>query len=97
LKREIDPLFPHFQPGNTIFVNIRKIIQRRIRHAGDGVNAIGDVNAVIAANVNKGGSRTHVSTRSRQRVVQRSGRTTYASEATTRDDHDEPAGTDDRH
>jgi hypothetical protein len=68
------------QAGNTSFVNIKKVIQRRIRHAGAGVNAVGDVNAVIAANVNEGGSRTHVSSRSHQRIVQRSGRTTYARE-----------------
>jgi hypothetical protein len=65
-------------------VNIRKIIQRRIRHAGKGVNAVGDVSAVVAANVNEGNSRTHVSTRSRQRIVQRSGRTTYVREDETR-------------
>lgn len=65
-------------------MKIKKIIQRRIRHAGKGVQVVGDVNAVIAANVNEGNSRTRVSTRSRQRIVQRSGRTTYVSENTTR-------------
>jgi hypothetical protein len=79
-KRETDPWFPHLQLGNTFLVKIKKIIQRRIRHAQKGVNAVGDVNAVIAANVNEGGSRTHVSSRSRQRIIQRSGRITYASE-----------------
>jgi hypothetical protein len=65
-------------------VNIKKIIQRRVRHAGRGVDALGDVNAVIGANVNEGNSRTRVSTRSRQRIVQRSGRTTYVREDATR-------------
>jgi hypothetical protein len=64
-------------------VNIRKILQRRIRHAGKGANGIGDVNAVIAANVNERNSRAHVSTRSRQRSVQRSDRATYVSGETT--------------
>jgi len=45
--------------GNRTSVNIRKIIQRRIRHQGKGVNAVGDVNAVISAN----GLVAHVSTR----------------------------------
>jgi hypothetical protein len=38
----------------------------------------GDVNAVIAANVEEGGSRSHVS--SRQRIVQRSGKTPETKE-----------------
>lgn len=66
-------LFSHPEPGYRRGVKIRKVIQRRIRHEGDGVNLSGDVNAAISANVNEPGpSRTHVSTR--QRVVQRSGR-----------------------
>jgi hypothetical protein len=32
-------------------VEIRKIIQRRIRHSAEGVEVVGDVNAVIAANL----------------------------------------------
>jgi hypothetical protein len=54
-------------------MNIRKVIQRRIRHSGDGVDVVGDINAVIAGNVGEGSSSSHVS--SRQRVVQRSGKT----------------------
>jgi hypothetical protein len=75
-------------------MNIRKIIQRRIRHHGKGVNAVGDVNAVISANVNEGSSHSHVSARSRSRIVQRSGRTHMSEETeTTRGgDDDEPAG-----
>lgn len=52
-------------------MNIRKVIQRRIRHTGDGVDVAGDINAAISANVNEPGSSTHVS--SKQTVVQRSG------------------------
>ena len=69
-------------------MNLKKVIKRRIRHQAGGVNAAGDVDAVISANVGEGSSRTHVSTRSRQRIVQRSGR-----ERTSRGgEHDEPAG-----
>lgn len=52
-------------------MNIRKVIQRRIRHTGDGVDVAGDINAAISANVNEPGSSTHGS--SKQTVVQRSG------------------------
>jgi hypothetical protein len=45
------------------------------------------VHAVISANVGEGRSHTHVSSRSRQRIVQRSGRTD-----TTQGGDDEPAG-----
>ena len=57
-------------------MDIRKIIQRRIRHSGGGVNAAADVNAVVAANVNEAGSsHTHVSRRQSTRIVQRGGKT----------------------
>ena len=57
-------------------MNIRKVIQRRIRHSGEGVNAVGDINAVVAGNVNEPGpSRTHVSTRQSTRIVQKGGKT----------------------
>jgi hypothetical protein len=53
-------------------MNILKLINRRIRHQAGGVDAVGDINAVVSANVGeRGRSRTHVS--SRQRIVQRSG------------------------
>jgi hypothetical protein len=52
-------------------VKIRKIIRKRIRHNKDGVQIAGDINAVVAANVEEGDSRSHVS--SHQRIVQRSG------------------------
>jgi len=47
-----------------------KLIQRRVRKHGSGVDLSGDVNAVIAANVGERGART--STSSTQRIVQRS-------------------------
>jgi hypothetical protein len=53
-------------------MNIKKIVQRRIRERLGDVDLAGDVNAVVAANVNEPSSTTSVS--SRQTVVQRSGR-----------------------
>jgi hypothetical protein len=47
-------------------VNFAKIIRRRIRQQGGGVDLAGDVNAVVAANVGRDSSVTHVS--SQQRV-----------------------------
>jgi hypothetical protein len=66
-------------------MNIRKIIDRRIRHSGDGVDVVGDVNAVISANVNEPGGSTHVS--SRQRVVQRSGKTVVSEQTDEGGEH----------
>jgi len=46
-------------------MQIRKVIQRRIRQTAGGVDLVGDVNAAIAANVGERSSTTQVSTRSR--------------------------------
>jgi hypothetical protein len=59
-------------------MKIRKIIHKKVRHNKKGVNVVGDIDAVIAANIDEGGTRSHVS--SRQRIVQRSGRTRKAEE-----------------
>ena len=56
-------------------MDIRKLIDKRIRHAGKGVNAAGDVSAVVSANVAEAGSHQHVSRKSRSKIVQRGGRT----------------------
>jgi hypothetical protein len=45
-------------------MRFRKVIQRRIRRSGGGVDAVGDVNAAIAANVGERSQTTHVSSRS---------------------------------
>jgi len=45
-------------------VQIRKVIQRRIRRSGNGVDLVGDVNAAISANVGERNSVSHVSSRS---------------------------------
>jgi hypothetical protein len=50
--------------AKTTFVQIRKIIQRRIRGASDGLDFVGDVNAAIAANVGERSSTNRVSSRS---------------------------------
>jgi hypothetical protein len=52
-------------------MRISKIINRRIRERLGNVDFAGDVNAVVAANVNEPSSTTSVS--SRQTVVQRTG------------------------
>jgi hypothetical protein len=52
-------------------VNIRKVINKRIRRTGGGVDVAGDINAVIAANVGERGAHNRVS--SSQRIVQRAG------------------------
>ena len=51
-------------------MNIRKLIEKRIRHSRDGVDVVADVNAAVSANVGERNSHTSVS--SRQHVVQRS-------------------------
>ena len=45
-------------------MQIKKIIQRRIRHSVEGVDLVGDVNAAISANVGEQSSTSHVSSRS---------------------------------
>jgi hypothetical protein len=47
-------------------VNFAKIVRRRIRERADGVDIAGDVNAVVASNIGRDSSVTHVS--SQQRV-----------------------------
>jgi hypothetical protein len=45
-------------------MQIRKVIQRRIRRTSEGVDFAGDVNAAISANVGEHSSTSHVSSRS---------------------------------
>ena len=59
-------------------MKIRKLINKRLEHDADGVQISGAVNAAVSANVNEPGSTTHAS--SRQRIVQREGRTVVESE-----------------
>ena len=53
-------------------MGVRKVVRKRIRHEGEGVQAAADVNVAVVANVNEPGSQASV--RSRQRIVQRTGR-----------------------
>ena len=50
--------------GENHFMQIRKVIQRRIRRTSDSVDFVGDVNAAISANVGERSSVSHVSSRS---------------------------------
>jgi hypothetical protein len=50
--------------GENHFMQIRKVIQRRIRRTSDSVDFVGDVNAAISANVGERSSTSHVSSRS---------------------------------
>jgi hypothetical protein len=45
-------------------MQIKKVIQRRIRRASEGVDFVSDVNAAISANVGEPSSTTRVSSRS---------------------------------
>jgi hypothetical protein len=56
-------------------MDIHKVINRHFRRSGDGVQAAGDVNAVISANVGERRSASQTSSRQRSRIVQRSGQT----------------------
>ncbi|MGB8005307.1 MAG: hypothetical protein WCF27_13730 [Gaiellaceae bacterium] len=50
--------------GDKHAMQIRKIIQRRIRRSANGVDFTGDVNAAISGNVGESSNQTHVSSRS---------------------------------
>ena len=70
--------------GNHGEMKLSEVIRRRIRHSQDGVNVVADVNAVVAGTVNEPGQTTSVS--SRQRIVQRDGRTETTTEKEVRND-----------
>ncbi len=65
-------------------MKLSEVIRRRIRHSQDGVNVVADVNAVVAGTVNEPGQTTSVS--SRQKIVQRDGRTKTTTEKEVRND-----------
>jgi hypothetical protein len=55
---------------------MRKVVQKRVRHSGDGLNVVADVNAVVAATTGrKGGGTAATAKRQSVRVVQKNGRT----------------------
>jgi len=53
-------------------------IHKTLRSTRPGTEGVAQVNAVVAANVNEPRQRTHVS--SKQRIVQRNGRTEVSTE-----------------
>jgi hypothetical protein len=58
---------------------VRKVVHKRIRHEGDGISLVGDINAAIATgsgpeNVQR------VTSRSVNRIVQRGGRSQVTTE-----------------
>ena len=63
-------------------MRIRKIVQRRVRGQGDGVNVAADVNAAVIGSVNESGA-AHTKASSSQRLVQRNGRTVVSESRTT--------------
>lgn len=69
-------------------MRIRKHISRSIRDADDDGNVVADVNAAIAANIGERDATTTSSTSTRQRIVQRNGRTVVNTVHHT-DEHDD--------
>jgi hypothetical protein len=63
--------------GNGLDMNLRKVIERSLRRGTDG-DAVRNVNAAVAANIGEPSRSTHVS--SKQRIVQRDGRTEITTE-----------------
>lgn len=62
-------------------MKIHKAVSKRIRKTGESVNLTGDVNAVVV--VNDGEEASTASVTSRQRIVQRSGRTVVSEQETS--------------
>jgi hypothetical protein len=62
-------------------MKVRKVIRKRIRRNQGGVQLNADVDGVIAANVGEKGSRSRVRSRSRSRIVQRTGEPSSVQEA----------------
>jgi hypothetical protein len=71
-------------------MRVRKVVQKRIRHEADGVNLAGDINAAFAANISEPGSQSHVRSSSRNRIVQRNGKTETITHSEFSDDSDQP-------
>lgn len=65
-------------------MNIRKVINRHFRRTDNGVQAAGDVNAVISANVGERSGSAATSSRQHSRIVQRSGQTVVSE---TKEEH----------
>lgn len=66
--------------GTKSAMNVRKLIDKRIRRSVGGSNIAADIHGAIAANVGEKGGSTHVSSHQSQTVVQRDGHTEVRSE-----------------
>jgi hypothetical protein len=60
--------------------DVRKVVQKKIRRSGNGVNIAADVNAVVATSTGKSGGGAAVSRRQSVRVVQKNGHTEVTEE-----------------
>jgi len=61
--RSSTPRFTPSEAGTTDPVDVCKAIRKRIRHESENASVVGDVNAVVAANVGAKSSRATVSSR----------------------------------
>jgi CMP-2-keto-3-deoxyoctulosonic acid synthetase len=52
---------------------VRKVFKRRIRREQDGLNVAADIDAVVSVNTGESGQTSVTRSRSRSRIVQRSG------------------------
>jgi len=59
---------------------MRKVVNKRIRRSGNGVNIVADVNAVVAATVGTSDGVTARTSRRSVSIVQRNGRTEVTEE-----------------
>ncbi len=71
-------------------MKFKKIISKPFRHEGEDASVAGGVNAVVSANVNEPG-KSHTRVSSRQRIVQRNGRTeVFEEEHSSSNETDNP-------
>jgi len=59
---------------------MRKVVSKRVRRSGNGVNIVADVNAVVAATVATSDEVTAQTGRQSVSIVQRNGRTEVTEE-----------------
>jgi hypothetical protein len=65
-------------------MRLSKVISKTLRREGNAAQVAGRIDAAIAANVNEQGT-TRSRTKTRQRIVQRSGRTVVSEQLTEND------------
>jgi hypothetical protein len=59
---------------------VRKVVRKRVRRAGDGVNVVADVNAAISTTTGTNGNVAATTRRQSVSIVQRNGRTEVTEE-----------------